>query len=301
MGAVRKAKDMRPRTRQDYRERILRVLVHIQQNLDAALDLEDLARIACFSPFHFHRIFRGMVGESVKEHVRRLRLERAAMRLKHTDRPVTGIAFEAGYETHESFSRAFKMLHGVSPSGFRKAPSSVQFLAAGDPDHLGFHERNETAMDVRIETVAPMRVAFIRHTGPYDQVGPTWQRLCTHLGPKGLLGPSSLFLGVCHDDPEVTPQEKVRYDACVTVDETFSASDEVGVQVLAGGDYAIATHEGPYENLKVTYGEIYGVWLPGSGREPRPLPCFELYRNNPQEVAPADLRTDIYVPLEPAR
>ena len=101
---------MKEDTRQDYAERIIRVLVHIQQNLDDDLPLEKLARLAFFSPFHFHRVFRGMVGESVKSHIRRLRLERAAMRLKQSEMAVTAIAFEAGYETHESFTRAFRTL-----------------------------------------------------------------------------------------------------------------------------------------------------------------------------------------------
>ena len=81
--------------------------MHIQHHLDEAVSLDELAALAHFSPYHFHRIFRGMVGESVMEHVRRLRLERAAHRLKFSDEPITRIAFEAGYETHEAFTRAF--------------------------------------------------------------------------------------------------------------------------------------------------------------------------------------------------
>src|SRR2546421_2579745 len=111
---------MRPITEQAYKERILKALVHIQQHLDHALSLEDLARVAHFSAYHFHRIFRGMVGESVKEHVRRLRLERAAHRLKHGDQPITSVAFEAGYETHEAFTRAFGAMFGTTPSRFRE-------------------------------------------------------------------------------------------------------------------------------------------------------------------------------------
>src|SRR5207302_10988331 len=85
---------MRPDTEQSYRQRILRVLVYLQQHLDEPLPLEDLARVACFSPYHFHRVFRGMVGESVKEHVRRLRLERAAQRLTATGPSVVATALD---------------------------------------------------------------------------------------------------------------------------------------------------------------------------------------------------------------
>lgn len=117
---VRPYGSMKPSTLQLYKERILGVLVFIQKNLDEELPLEQYARVAHFSPYHFHRIFRGMVGESLQEHIRRLRLERAATRLKRTDRSVLEIALEAGYETHEAFTRAFRTFSGVSPSHFRR-------------------------------------------------------------------------------------------------------------------------------------------------------------------------------------
>jgi len=98
-----------------YTERILGVLVFIHRNLDDRLPLEAYAKVAHFSPYHFHRIFRGMVGESLAEHIRRLRLERAAMRLRHTDWAIIEIALEAGYEAHEAFTRAFRALWGLQP------------------------------------------------------------------------------------------------------------------------------------------------------------------------------------------
>ena len=127
-------------TEQDYQQRMLRVLVHVQEHLDEALPLEELAGVAHFSPYHFHRIFRGMVGESVHKHVRRLRLERAAQRLKHSDQPVTQIAFEAGFETHEAFTRTFRTMFGQAPSQFRTEHRSVPYppVQSGihyDPDH----------------------------------------------------------------------------------------------------------------------------------------------------------------------
>src|SRR5436190_9441013 len=153
---------MRADTEQTYKQRVLRVLVHIQQHLDDALDLDELATVAHFSPYHFHRVFRGMVGESVMEHVRRLRLERAAHRLKFGDQPVTRIAFDAGYETHEAFTRAFGAMFGESPSQFRTthralpfrpAPSGVHFLPDGRLDDFHPFVSGGPPMDVRIETV----------------------------------------------------------------------------------------------------------------------------------------------------
>ena len=262
---------MRHDTRQTYRQRILKVLVHIQNHLDDALCLDDLAGVALFSPYHFHRIFRGMVGESVQAHIRRLRLERAASRLKTTDNSVLHLAFEAGFETHEAFSRAFRAMFGVSPTEFRNqhqpipstpAPSGVHFSPAADVDSFEPFRTGDSPVDVKIEKREPLRVAFVRHVGPYQEVGKAWERLCGWAGPRGLFGPNTAMLGVCHDDPDVTPPERIRYDACITAPDGLAAEGDVGIQEVAGGDYAVTTHHGPYENLAATYAVLCGEWLP---------------------------------------
>jgi AraC family transcriptional regulator len=314
---------IRPVTLRDYQRRLLRVLVHVQQHLDEPLALSDLAALACFSPYHFHRIFRGMVGESVKEYVRRLRLERAAGRLKAGELPVTEIALEAGYEGLEAFSRSFRSAFGTSPSRFRTehrfstSSPAVVFQNAdrwgdivppwkidGKPNGDARRVRQEgDSMKVKIERLDPIRVAFMRHVGPYDKVGPTWDKLMTYLGKEGWLGGNLRCIGLCHDDPEVTPADKIRYDACVEISEAFEPIGEIGVQVIAGGDYAVTTHFGSYNKLGDTYARLLGQWVPRSGRELRSAPCFEVYLNDPGSTRPADLLTDIYAPLarSPAR
>ncbi len=296
-------------TEQDYRERMLRVLVYIQQHLDEALDLATLADVAHFSPFHFHRVFSGMVGEPVKQHVRRLRLERAAQRLKHTEEPVTRIAFDAGFEAHEAFTRAFRTMFGASPTEFRSAHQPVPMppTATGVHYHVDgqvpeFHPAYEggTPMEVTVENIDPIRVAFMRHVGPYNEVGETWQKLCGWAGPRGLLGPQMKMLGLCHDDPDVTLPEKIRYDACLVVGDNVEPAGDVGVQEIAGGEYAKALHVGPYEKLGETYAALCGQWMPQSGRTPRSSPSFEVYLNNPQTTPPEQLRTEVYMPVEPA-
>src|SRR5262245_6626807 len=151
---------MKDATSSSYHERILRVQVHIQSHLDDALSLEELAGVACFSPFHFHRLFRAFTGEGVHEHVRRLRLERAAQRLKLSEQPVTDIAFDAGYESHEAFTRAFHAMFGMPPSQFR----GTRYRP---PDY-------GTPPPVEIKTLDRTLVVFLRHAGPYEAVGATW-------------------------------------------------------------------------------------------------------------------------------
>jgi AraC family transcriptional regulator len=295
---------MSEETQRIYAERMLRVLVHIQTHLDDALNLEELAGVAHFSPYHFHRIFRGMVGESVMEHIRRLRLERAAQQLKLGEDAVTQIAFSAGYETHEAFTRAFGRLFGVSPSKFRADHSplaagdgKIHFVASGQLQDFQPIAPGEIVMQVEVKKLKPLRVAFMRHVGPYQNVGETWNQLCAWAGPRGLFGPQTRMLGLCYDDPEVTPPDKIRYDACMTVGEEVAADGPVGVQEIAGGDYAMVLHSGPYEKLNETYAALCGQWLPQSGRELRSAPAMEIYLNSPNDTLPDQLRTEVYVPL----
>ena len=290
-----------------YKQCLLRVLVHIQQHLDEPVELEELARLACLSPHHFHHVFTGMLSESLASHVRRLRLERAAARLKLTNTTVVQIAFEAGYGTHEAFSRAFRKNFALSPIQFRKrngviaridAPSDVHYHDRQRPKDFAPARMPDSAAKVIIKRLKPMRVAFIRHLGPYHQVGTTWDRLLMLLGKDGLINGGVQFIGICHDDPAVSPRHKIRYDACVTVDTDFRNAGEAGVQIIPGGDYAVLTHIGPYRNLGESYAQLLGQWLPWSRRCLRTTPCFEIYFNAPENTAPEDLVTDLHAPLE---
>ena len=296
---------VRAETVESYRERILRVLIYIQNHLDEAISLDSLAEVANFSPFHFHRMFTGMVGESVKAHVRRLRLERAALQLLSSRQSILEIALGAGYETHETFTRAFSAMFGDSPSVFRKnhsikalgkSPSGVHFSPDGNPEFQPVQE-GRSSMEVEIKKVNKMRVAFIRHIGPYDQAGSAWQKIMSWAGKKGLAGPDVKFFGLSYDDPDITPPDKLRYDAAVEVPENVEAEGEVGIQDIESGDYAVTVHRGSYQNFNKTYTRLFSEWLPSSGREARKGPSLEFCLNSPQETPPEELLSEIYIPL----
>jgi AraC family transcriptional regulator len=285
-------------TKRDYRERINRVLFHVERHLDEPMGLQELAKVACFSPYHFHRIFTAFTGEPLGDFIRRLRLERSAMHLLYLDAPITEIGLSAGYETPAAYARAFQAHFGMSPSAYRE-----QIREYSDPDvgllSLVDHEgEEETAMKPEIRHVAPLSVLFVRRTGPYDQSsGEAFGILCQFAGPRGLLGPGARFIGVSHDSPNVTDSSKFRYDACITIDHEVKAEGEVGQKTLAGGKYAVFLHGGPYEQFSKTYDQIFKGWLPASGEQLRDEPCFEVYLNSPDKAKPEDLRTEIWLPL----
>jgi len=282
-------------TVRDHQERINRVLLHLQENPGAALSVEQLARIACFSPFHFHRLFVAHVGEPLSAHVRRLRLERAALILRNSRASVTEVALESGYETSAAFNKAFQQHFHVSPTTFRQS-SPVNFTAA-----LKLKRGIAASKHMKPEIIdRPEKQAiFVRRTGAYkESASAAWEAVCRFAYPRHLVAPGQEFIGISHDDPQITAQEKLRYDACITVSQPVKAEGEVGVQKIAGGRYAVFLHKGPYENLMGTYQFIFGEWLPGSGEELRDVPSFELYLNTPEHTQPENLKTGIYIPLK---
>lgn len=298
---------MKPETLESHKTRILRALVYLQAHLDEPVSLDELAVVACFSPFHFHRIFRGMVGESVAGHVRRLRLERAAQRLRHTSKSVTDIALEAGYEAHESFTRAFRTTFDESPSEFRASHQAAIHTAAASGIHYSdsaalddFQQivRRDPLLEIRKHHLPSMRVAFLRHVGPFDAVGATWDTLMMWAGRAGLFSQMTGMLGVVHDDPDITEPAKLRYDAAIILRHAqVTPEGNIGIQQIGPGEYAVAKHRGPYETLSETYARMCGEWLPESGCELSSAPALEFYRNSPMDTAPEELLTDIYLPL----
>lgn len=284
-------KNLKEDTKKDYARRMDLVLDYIQGHMDEDLSLAVLADVACFSAYHFHRVFSGMVGESVKSYVRRIRLERAAGKLKHSDEAVTLIAYDAGFETHESFTRAFHKMFGVSPLGFRKV-SQVE-LAIRKIQYW-----KEIEMKVEIVEMKEMDVIFVRHIGPYGECGKAWDSLCQWAAPQGLLQPGVKILGLSYDDPEVTPADKLRYDACIEIDGPIDVEQPIGHKQVKGGRYAMATHFGPYDHLAETYAMLCGQWVPQNGYDFDDRPCIEIYQNSPEDTEPLELITDIYIPLK---
>ncbi len=266
-------------SRREYLGRINRVLDHIEGHIDEPLRLEGLAHVAAFSPFHFHRVFRGLMGETVAHCIQRMRLERAAGMLTwNSEEPISNIALECGFSSPAHFARAFKAHFGATASEFRAAQERKQEQR---PDRK---ERAPTAGEppaagVALQRLAPMRVAYIRHWGDYHapSLWAAWERLAQWATAHELLGPGAELVGIPHDDPEVTPLERCRYDAGVQVGPEQRPSGEVAMATLEGGLHAVWACELHAEGILEAWNQLFGGWLPHSGFQPATGPCFELY------------------------
>jgi AraC family transcriptional regulator len=267
-------------------ERVMRAVVAIERDLNATLSLPELAAHACLSPFHFHRLFAAVVGEPPAEYIRRLRLERAAHELATSRRAVTDIGREAGYGSQSAFTRAFGERFGCAPGVFRER----------ERERWAGPVVEQRKLVGRIERVAPLSVAFVRHVGPYDQVRPVFERLTAWAAARAP-AVEPLLLGLAHDNPSITPAAQLRFDCCIEVTPTMRGEGDVGVTEVCGGEYATAVHRGPFDRLAETYAWLALDFMPRKGRSMRMAPCVEIYLTPPERTPPAELITEVLVPI----
>jgi AraC family transcriptional regulator len=265
-------------------DRMLSTLDHIHAELDRDLDPHELARRAGFSPHHFHRVFRGMLGESVMGYVRRLRLERAALRLKHGAESVSAVAFDSGYSSHEAFTRAFRDRFGVAPSEFRT-------------------EATDAGPQVSIIREPERVLLAARHVGPYEGVGAAWELLMATAGRLGWLAQPPITMGLVYDDPDITAPAQCRYEAALVIPAGQPAAVPEGapsslvVRTLPAGQWACLVHIGGYDTIQSTYDALLGQALPRRGVELADEPTVEVSLDDPRTTPPHLLRTEIRVRL----
>jgi len=302
---------MRDGTKAVYRLRILEALDYIEDHLDEDPSIPHIAEAAHFSPFHFCRVFRATTGETPGGLVKRLRLERAAFRLRTGPEPMMLIALRAGYDSNSSFTRAFSAAFGETPSQFRALRRSLPCLPAPSGYHYcpekgirAFEPVTEggNGVEGRLVDLEPMKVLCVRHTGPYNQIGEAFQRLGDLVTRSGMDVSRSQWLAIYHDDQDTTDQASLRSDACVSIegDDPLPSGEGVTVLDIPGGDYATTRHIGSYSMLGKVWGEFVGAWIPASGYRPRHAHCFEIYVKGHGDGCPeSEFITDIYEPVDP--
>lgn len=318
--------------RAEYTARINRVIDYIQTHLEEELSLGSLSRIAHFSPYHFHRIFRAMVGETLSRFIQRIRIEKAAGELVHDhNKTITEIALENGFSSSSAFARAFRESFGMSAStwrsgGFRlqrkngtshsnsdqtdsntgKDFEIVSFYSGGGSSNQTWRitMKDHDPIPVEVRNMPEMPVAYIRHIGPYKADAALFESLFNALwkwaGPRGLLRfPETKCLSVYHDNPDITEEDKLRTDVCITVPQDTPVDGKIGKMTIPAGTYAVGHFEIDADGYQAAWNAVYGGWLPESGYQPADGPCFEMYLNNPKEHPQHKHIVDICIPVKP--
>lgn len=280
-------------TRLDYGRRVARAMARIADDPRHAPTLEELAAAAAFSPFHFHRIYRELTGETPAETLARERLSRAAGMLVREALPIADVARRCGYGSAAAFTRAFRAAYGIPPAAYRDAGGIGAPLAAPR------HDTEETAMfEVTIREEPALRLACLHHRGAYNGIGTVFDRLQAWASARGLIGPGTRFIALYHDDPRSVPERALRSEAGLTVAPEVQAADGVHIMALPPTRVAQLVFKGPYAELERAYTWLYRDWLPGSGEEPADQPCREDYLNDCRSLPPSEWLTAVMMPLK---
>lgn len=197
-----------------YEARLLRVLAYIHDNIDGDLSLNALAEVACMSPYHWHRVFRAVTGETPAEAIRRMRLLKAANKLVNENVSLAEAAEQSGYPNLASFSRAFRSAHGVSPGAFRD--KGVQLAIT-----LRQSSGEYSVYPVSIQNLQPARAAGVLHVGPYQEVGKAFQRLGGVIVSRNLFSHVKGMIAVYRDVPGSRPDAELRAHAAAIIGDEF--------------------------------------------------------------------------------
>ena len=276
----------------DYLERINRAIDHIVRHLDRPQRLEEVAGVAAFSPFHFHRIFKSATGETLQQFVNRVRLERAIYLMSHRpDRSLTEIALAVGFAASSDFSRSFKKLYGVPPRVFdlnawrdsRRA--ELQRSVNGEmpaPRLLRLRTgKNPDGFKVELRQLPARAVAYIRVLEPFrpGAVPQAAARLVDWAVVRGFS--ENQWLGYMWEDPEIVPLDKCRYDVGVEVPAEVQPDGEIGVQRFGPMRVAEVALDGDIALEQRCFDWLYRTWLPQSGFAPDHQPAFEAWEGLP--------------------
>jgi AraC family transcriptional regulator len=301
-------------TRLEYAKRVNRAIDHVREHLGEALTLADLARVAAFSPFHFHRVFRAITGETLSAYVQRQRIEKAAAVLaSRWDPSVLAVALDHGFASAATFARAFRAHFGMSATQWRRGGAERWRARRPALRKAGKHPRkpgkasghapaHTRLVTVHVQRLPVQHVAYMRYGGPYGARGipELWSRLRRWMATRDLDLAATVRLGVAYDDAGITESAKCSYDACVVVPPGFAADRWVNLMDVPGGQFALAPFRGSALDIEGAWERVFAAWLPASGFQPDDRPCVEIYRGAPLEDAKTGIfRCDLALPVRP--
>lgn len=313
------AMDSKDLSRKEYINRIIRVMEYIDQHLDQAIDLSKMADIASFSPFHFHRIFTLMTGETPNTYVSRVRLEKVGRLLQsETKLSIATIAFDCGFENLSSFSRAFKKQFNISAKEFRQeakgifSKEGIRYSKNGnavskigkniqqiDAQFCSVELKQLILMDIKIEIkqMPALKLICYRRTGAFNQIGQAYEELFKWAAPRGLLNANTKALSMYHDDPSITEIAKMRNDACLVVDRDVDVEGEIRKSQTQEGKYAVGYFEIGIKDFEKAWNTMY-AWLSESGYQPKESSPYEIYHNDNNQHPEKKFIVEICIPVK---
>lgn len=294
--------------------RINNAIHYIENNLSEKLLLNEIANEACFSPFHFHRIFSLAVGETVNNFIIRKRIEKAAGLLMYQkEKPITEVSEIIGFSSLSSFSRAFKKFYGISPLEFKELNQekfskickieskngqveiSFEQYICNINNSLKWFQMNAK---VTVQQVEELQLAYISHKGEMEKIGEVFNRLIQWATPKGLMNQENLrLLTIYHDSPKITSPDNIRTSAAIVLNSKTSVEGEVSLKTINPGKYIVSRFEITPNNFQQAWESSF-VWMSENGYKKSNQDPFEIYYNNAQEHPENKFIVDICIPVQ---
>lgn len=296
----------------DYQNRINRVFEFIDQNLESDLSLNTIAEVAYFSPFHFHRVFKFITGETLNEYVTRQRIEKSALDLLHKQISTTELAHQYGFSDNSSYSRAFKKYFGANPAEFKKQNpnrhSKIRQLESkiGQeyPDYEKYicvidNLKNWITMNAKIEVkeTPEMHLAGVTHIG-VNGVEHAFEKVIRWATPKRLMNDPDAKMGrIFYDSFKVTDPEKVRMSIFLVTDQAFEIEGEINKLTINSGRSIVGRFEIAANEFERSWTGLF-LWMNENGYKKAADHPFEIYHNDFREHPENKFIVDLYIPVE---
>lgn len=282
-----------------YRARIDAVIMYMHDHMQEKMVLNDLATTAGFSAFHFHRLFSAFIGETPQQFLNRIRLERAAnMLAKYSGYSITQIAISCGFSSSSAFARSFKNHFRMSANEYRKAESRPA-LPDVYSEKLFIHDINQFRVEIR--NIPTWNLIYISILQGYkiDLICKGWNQLFKWASAHDLISKDTSVLGISFDDPLITPADKCRYYACLSVPDEIHPQPPIGFIQLAGSKCATVRVSCAIGEIQGIYMYLYREWLIESGFQPADLPPYEIYFSTPETNQEGKFDMEIFIPIVP--
>ncbi|SCY45862.1 AraC family transcriptional regulator [Alkaliphilus peptidifermentans] len=295
-------------SRQIYISKINAVQDYIEKHLEDELHIEQLANIACFSVFHFQRIYHQITGESLYSFIKRLRLEKAAFLIRsNRSLPILDIALTVGFSNQASFAKAFKERYGINASQIRKLNDLDLIKVNYSTNGKVFYEKEHynIPIDLSIRSKEPTKVIYIRHIGSYKGDSHLFMgmfsKLYDYASSQNLIEKESAWFAAYHDYGDLTMENKLRVSVCMSIAEDVAGVGEFGSMHLEGGKYAVGKFLLKKDEYQGAWNYMFSKWLPESGYIPDDRICFEHYPLEGFIEGKEGRVVEIFIPIAPLK
>lgn len=270
---------------------------YIHSHLSDELNVKLLSEQFGISFFHFQRIMKAYLNESLGRYINKVKLETALKIIRYSDLPLSEIAIQVGYNDCSAFSKAFSKKFGFPPQKFKS--NSVISLNT----HVDFKISNSGKLvsDIKpkIVLVSDKPIVYKKFKGEYTgkEFNNAWDNFWEIVLRQKILSWRPDVFSIYYDNPFEIAAADCRAECCVATNKNATGDDHIGIKILPGGKYAMFRYKGPHKMLLEINRYILKEWFIKSDLQLRNSPLIEKYINNCRFVDPNNLLTEIFIPI----